>query len=98
MTPLGSEPEVIVEATLRIIEVFKGEPPKDGKVKAAVAQPCGPAPLLTATDYVFSLYNYNNFLLPNRGSALPLSRPYDGFFGGREKVLEKLRALANKTK
>jgi hypothetical protein len=95
MTPLSREPEVIVEATLRIIEVFKGEPPKDGKVKAAAAQPCGPVPLWTAMDYVFFLYDYNNFLPPNGGSA-PLSEPFDGFFGGREKVLEKLRALAKK--
>ena len=97
VTPLGSEPEVIVEATLGIFEVFKGEPPKDGKVKAAAAQPCGPVPLWTAMDYVFFLYDYNNFLLPNGGSA-PLSRPFDGFVGGRERALEILRVFANKTK
>jgi hypothetical protein len=69
LTPTGSAPEVIVEGTLRIIEVFKGQPPKDGKVKASAAQLCGPVPLWTAMDYVFFLYDDHNFLLPNGGVA-----------------------------
>ena len=87
VTPLGGEPEVIVEGTLRIIEVFKGQPPKDGKVKAAAAQPCGPVPLWTAMDYVFFLYDDHNFLLPNGGSV-PLGKPFDGLFGGKKIVGE----------
>src|SRR5262245_3839823 len=82
VTLLGDAPETIVEGTLRVIEVFKGQSPKDAKVKAPAALPCGPVPLWTAMDYVFFLYDDHNFLLPNGGSA-PLGKPFDGLFGGR---------------
>src|SRR5206468_12041125 len=36
LSPLSDKPEVIVEASFRIVEVLKGQPPKDGKVKSRV--------------------------------------------------------------
>ena len=80
---------VVVEASFRIVEVLKGRPPKDGKVKSRV--PLGgncSIELLAAIDYLFFLNNDSNFVLLPDGS-----RPIYRWFSEHNVLLERLRAL-----
>jgi hypothetical protein len=89
LSPLSDKPEVIVEASFRIVEVLKGQTPKDGKVKSRV--PLGgncSIELLAAIDYLFFLNNDLNFVLMPDGS-----RPIYLWFSEHNVLLQRLRAL-----
>lgn len=59
----------IVEGTVRVIEILKGEPPEDGKVRSLVYGPGNcTLPLLAGWDYVFFLYDKDNFVFWPGGS------------------------------
>jgi hypothetical protein len=90
LSPLSDKPEVIVEASFRIVEVLKGQPPKDGKVKSFV--PLGgncSVTLVAATDYLFFLNNDLNFVAIFDGS-----RPIYLWHSEHKVLLERLRALS----
>lgn len=82
----------IIEASITTIELIKGKPPADGKVRSA---PFGygncTIPFLAGADYVFFLQNEGAYITFVTGSAGPILN-LDGA-KVREK-LEKLRALA----
>lgn len=82
-----------VEATFRTIEIFKGQPPPDGKVRSFVFGPgnCS-VPLLAESDYLFFLYDSNRVLLLPGGSDLV----WDVKGTAATKVFEELRELAKK--
>ncbi|MBV8536257.1 MAG: hypothetical protein JO128_11730 [Alphaproteobacteria bacterium] len=79
-----------VEASFRTIEIFKGYPPADGKVRSPAFGPgnCS-VPLLAGSDYILFLYENNLVLLPG-GSELVFN------LEGTEvkKALGELRELA----
>jgi hypothetical protein len=94
-TPLLKESQPVVEATFRALEVFKGQPPTDGKVRSIVYGPgnCS-VPLLAGSDYLFFLYDSTrNFVLQLPGGSQMFIN-----LEGREakKILNQLRELANK--
>jgi hypothetical protein len=64
-----------IEASLRIVEVLKGQPPADGKVRAPRYVLCGGTMILAGLDHVFFLFE-GNFVhawtagrVPTRGQA-----------------------------
>lgn len=84
-----------VEATFRVVEVFKGQPPADGKIRAPVGNYCTGPLLWAGSDHVFFLYE-GNFVRSLEESRPAFIRPHqerdDGRFGPR--LLEKLRKLS----
>src|SRR5262249_55218590 len=50
-------PTPAVEATFRVVEVFKGQPPADGKIRAPVGNYCTGPLLLPGSDHVFFLHD-----------------------------------------
>jgi hypothetical protein len=92
-----------VQATFRLIEVLKGQPPADGKVKGPIPFMCM-RPLLAAVDYVIFLNEGDNVIVwaLDRGTRpLPLDLAKlgapppagDPLCQQRECVLGKLREL-----
>ena len=83
--------EPIVEGTFRVIEVLKGQPPPDQKVRSLVFGPgnCS-IQLLAGWDYVFFLYKDSNFVFWPGGSVGTFN--IDGT--GPKRLLEELRSLA----
>src|SRR5262245_48642605 len=77
-------PRVAVEGTFRVIEVLKGQPPADGKVRAPAFEACGPL-LLAGWEYVFFLHEGNFIASGER--ALPIYNWPDS----RERFLEKFQ-------
>ena len=96
-TPFGDQPLPVVEATFRTIEVFKGRPPADERVRSLVYGPgnCS-LPLLSGLDYVFFLYdNDSNFVLLLPGG----NEMYFNLEGTSAKeTMEDLRKLANQVR
>jgi hypothetical protein len=86
-------PMADVEATFRTIEIFKGQPPADGKVRTFVYGPgnCS-VPLLAGSDYLFFLYENNYVLLLPGGFELFWN------LEGTEarEILTEIRELAKK--
>jgi len=87
----NSKPWPIVEGNYQIVEVLKGQPPADGKVRDLVFGPgnCSLG-LLVGMDYLFFIQpGPNNFVLWPTGSRMIINRE------GTEvvKLLEKLRKL-----
>jgi hypothetical protein len=76
-------PRIAVEATFRVIEVLKGDPPANGKIRAPTFEACGPV-LLVGWEYVFFLYE-DNFIRSWEG-ALPVVWSEE-----RERYLGKLQ-------
>ncbi|CCD98968.1 hypothetical protein [Bradyrhizobium sp. STM 3809] len=82
----------IIEASVQTIEVIKGKPPEDGKLRSG---PFGygncTLPLLAGADYIFFLQDQNPYITFLTGSAGPILNRQ-----GTEvrKRLEKLRSLA----
>jgi len=90
-----SPPIPVVEASLRVMEVLKGKPPMDGKVKTAVATISCNAPLIRGFDYVIFLHSEDSLRPPNLGAYLLSSLDRDPAFGtDTRRVLEKLRSLS----
>jgi hypothetical protein len=91
--PLDGQRRLMVAADVRPIEVLKGTPPADGKVKSGVFMPgnCS-VPLFVGYDYILFLYK-DDFLVFGDGSDIfDHDRPED------EERLKTLRTLAkNKT-
>jgi hypothetical protein len=97
-TPMSDKPEALVEGTFRIVEVLKGQPPKDGKIRGLPWSFCS-VPLMAATDYIFLLYGDSNFAFPNRGSGTIRPNGNDGIIAGATATkVERLRALVDKAK
>ena len=97
--PIVDRPEPIVEGTFRLIELLKGQPPKDNKIRISASLPCL-TKLEAAMDYLFFLSDDHNFVMPNRGSG-SLGKPFEGDIFHEENIrlrLDKLRVLANGSK
>src|SRR5262245_49734922 len=77
-------PRVAVEGTFGVIEVLKGQPPADGKVRAPAFEACGPV-LLAGWEYVFFLHEGN--FIASWERALPIYNWPDS----RERFLEKFQ-------
>lgn len=89
-TRIGIKPETIavVEATFRIVEILKGQPPGDGKVRSLRSEEANcTIPLLAAQDYLFFL-STDGFVWGPSGSGIvnPDGKDRD--------LLERLRKLA----
>jgi hypothetical protein len=90
-------PSPAVEATFRVVEVFKGQPPADGKIRAPVGNYCTGPILLVGSDQVFFLYK-GNFVRSNDevrfefAPLAPTEGPDNGWAG--PLLLEKLRKLS----
>jgi len=88
----------VMEVTLRIKEVLKGEPPADSKVRAFAEQECNVL-LVPGFDYVIFLYG-DNLVRPLNLGAYPLCgyfQPERGCYLGEDyRVLNKLRELSRK--
>lgn len=92
-----------VEASFRLFETLKGQPPADGKVRGPIPFMCM-MPLMVAVDYVIFLNDGDNFIvwaldkgtrpvppdLQKLGAKPPASDPHCQL---RECVLGKLREL-----
>jgi hypothetical protein len=76
-------PRVAVEGTFRVIEVLKGQPPPDGKIRAPSFEACGAA-LHAGWEYLFFLHE-GNFIRTWDG-ALPVYK----WPNERKHYLEKL--------
>jgi hypothetical protein len=89
----------VLEATLRIKEVLKGEPPADGKVRAFGEQYCNVL-LVPGFDYVIFLYKENDIPPLGNMRAYPLDGYFEpkpgGYVGEEYRVLNKLRELSKK--
>ena len=70
-TVIAHRSELVVEAAFRTIEIFKGQPPADGKVRSPVYGPgnCS-VPLLAGSDYLFFLYDGNLILTLPGGTEM----------------------------
>jgi hypothetical protein len=90
-------PYPAVEATFRVVEVFKGEPPVGGKIRAPVGNYCTGPLLLVGSDQVFFLYegNFvrsNDEVRPAFARPAPNEGPDSGWAG--PLLLEKMRKLS----
>jgi hypothetical protein len=81
-----------VEGTLRVVEVFKGQPPADGKIRAPIYMHCVGPLLLAGLDYVIFLYE-GNFVRSSVESRGVFSRPTREQDGEHKRLQEKLREL-----
>ncbi len=83
-----------VEATFRLIEVLKGEPPADGKVRGPIPFMCM-RPLEVGLDYVIFLNEGDNFIVwaADKGTR-PLLE--DRLCQYKHCVMEKMRELKKK--
>ena len=104
----GATPKALpgVEASFRLIEILKGQPPADGKVRGPFPFMCM-MPLMVAVDYVIFLNDGDNFIvwaldkgtrpvppdLQKLGAKPPAADPNCQL---RECVLDKLRVLSKK--
>jgi hypothetical protein len=90
-----------VEGTFRLIEILKGQPPENGKVRGPIYIICA-MPLLVGLDYLFFL-DESNFTLTGLGTGTRffdlLDKPglEDKHCRRRECVLAKLREIRRKT-
>jgi hypothetical protein len=89
----------VLEATLRIKEVLKGEPPADGKVRAYASQGCNVL-LVPGFEYVIFLFKDNDIPPLGNMRAYPLDGYFEpipgGYVGAEYRVLNKLRELSRK--
>ena len=95
----GATSTRVLEATLRINEVLKGEPPADGKVRAFGEQECNVL-LVPGFDYVIFLYKDNDIPFLNNMRAYPLDGYFEpkpgGYVSEEYRTLNKLRELGKK--
>ncbi len=108
--PYGGRGAPAVEATFRLIEVLKGRPPADGKVRGPLPHLCTRS-LLVGLDYVIFLdADDDNFILwsqDNGTRPLPIDMPNGGSTPNSEDKwcrstrcqleMGKLRELAGKS-
>src|SRR5262245_54373339 len=91
----SSPPWPALQATFRVVEVFKGQPPADGKIRAPVGNYCTGPLFWVGSDHVIFLYE-GNFVRSSDESrpAFSFGRPGrdDERFGPR--LPEKLRELS----
>jgi hypothetical protein len=83
-----------VEATFRLIEILKGQPPADGKVRGPPPFMCV-RPLVVGLDYVIFLNEGDNFIVwaADKGTR-PLME--DRLCEYKHCILEKMRNLSRK--
>jgi hypothetical protein len=91
--PYGNQRGKIVEGTFQVVEVLKGKPPADQKIRSL---PFGPGnctvPILAGTDYVFFLRDdAPSFVSWPNGTQMIWSFEADG----AQTFLSELRALKN---
>jgi hypothetical protein len=87
----GTHATPALEATFRLVEVLKGEPPSDRKVKAPMPTMCAMSPWV-GLDYVIFLNEGDEFIV----WALDMGTPLVDRSPRDKEVLEKLRALSRK--
>src|SRR5262245_25593017 len=93
----GLRTERAVEATVRLVETLKGDPPVDGKIRDQIAyiDTCL-RPLLVGFDYLIVLNAGSNVVVSefDAGTRILFGHAVeDKYCRGRQCVLEKLRAL-----
>jgi hypothetical protein len=96
----GSRTLSAVEATFRLVETLKGDPPVDRKIRHRVEyfNTCL-RPLLVGFDYLIFLNAGSTFVVDefDAGTRILFAwRIEDTYCQGRQCVLEKLRALGKK--
>lgn len=95
VSPLTGEPEPIVEATFRLAEILKGQPPPDTKVKSRVwgIGNCA-VPLIAAQDYLIFLRG-DSFVLLEGGSRPIMLHGVKSAIADTESLLQRLRKLSH---
>jgi len=94
LSPLSVKPEAIVEATFRLVENLKGQPPPDGKVKSLVWSNGNCSVLLAAgLDYLFFLHD-DSFVLVGGGSTPIMLEGVESVTAEPKSLLRRLRALS----
>jgi hypothetical protein len=83
----------MLEGTFRVVEVFKGEPPADGKIRAPRYFLCTGPMLFAGFDYVFFL-NDDNLVRSHEQATFVYDPPDDDIVGARKRLLDKYRALS----
>jgi hypothetical protein len=90
-----------VEATFRLIEVLKGQPPADGKIRGPIPMMCMMA-LQAGLDYVIFLNEGDTFIVwaADKGTRPLIDTPRadDAACYYRQCTLEKLRDLGRKAR
>lgn len=85
-------PKPTVEGAFEVVEVFKGKPPTDGKIRAPAPAACPGPILLVAFDYVFFLSEGN--FIRSWDDAMPVYDTPPNPTGERKRLLDKLRNLS----
>jgi hypothetical protein len=89
-------PIPLVEGSFRVVEVLKGQPPADGKVRSLPFVFCIGA-LNVGVDYLFFLDRDNFVFIADEGTRALLSWPdRDGEMERQQRSLQKLRELSKK--
>jgi hypothetical protein len=86
-----------IEATFRVVEVFKGDPPTDGKIRAPIYMHCVGSILLAGADHVFFLYE-GNFVRTSLEGRAVFNRPTPEQDAEHKRLLGKLRDLSKHEK
>jgi hypothetical protein len=95
---LSREAAPIVEATFRLVETLKGQPPPDGKVKSLVWSNGNCSVLLVAAlDYLFFLHG-DSYALIGGGSRPILLEGVESVTAETKSLLQRLRALSERAK
>lgn len=81
-----------LEATFRVVEVFKGKPPADGKIRAPRWYMCFGAMIMAGMDYVFFLHEGSFIRSGLEGRHLPTGWSEHQ----RAEYLEEMRKLSKK--
>lgn len=96
LSPLSSEPEPIVEASFRLVETLKGQPPGDGKIKSLRWSNGNCSVLLVAGfDYLFFLHG-DSYVLVGLGSRPIILEGADSVTAETRNLLQSLRALSHR--
>ena len=96
LSPLSGEAEPIVEATFRLVETLKGQPPPDGKVKSLVWSNGNCSVLLVAAlDYLFFLHG-DSYALIGGGSRPIVIEGVESMTAETKSLLQRLRALSER--
>jgi hypothetical protein len=97
VSPLSVEPEPIVEATFRVVEILKGQPPADGKVKSLPWNRGCSVFLFPAFDFLIFLHGDDYVLMPG-GSRPIILEGAESVTAETRSLLQRLRSLSNQAK
>jgi hypothetical protein len=85
--------ETIIEGAVRVVEVLKGPPPADGKIRSRIWGPGNcTIPIMAGIDYLLFVYEDNFISLPGGSTPLP-SLKEDLQDNETKRLLRSLRQL-----